>query len=201
MAEPSQVEVNYNKDAELHLPVNLEGTAVAYPQDVAAMVGPDGEFRTDLSLNAIASLLKIDPRTTAKRGPKDEIDPATVLFTAVAGGLSEPAKTRSRRLRETEYGGLQPVLATGDEWVTVEFPFCLNAIRHPNPEQKLILDAISHSARGLTRQPGARANAVPLQSIHEYGRSGKFEFKGGYLPLEPFPVDRRMDEGSSPEDF
>jgi hypothetical protein len=188
-----------NEAAALHLPANLEGTAVVYPQAVAALVGADGEFRTELSLNAIASILKIDPQTIARRGSKNEIDPEAALFTAVTGRLSERAKARIRRLREKEYVDTGSAPVNPDEWLTVEVPFSLNTLRHRNAEQKLILDAISRSARGLVREPGAKANAVPLPFLHAGRQSEGFEFAGGYLPLESLPADRGMDEDRPPE--
>jgi hypothetical protein len=201
MPKPSQVVASNNKAALLHLPVNLEGTAVAYPQEVAGLVGADGEFRTELSLNEMASVLLIDPQTIARRGSKNEIDSDAVLFRVLTGMLSERAKARSRRLRETEYQKTRPALVKRGEWVTVDIPFSLSTLRHPNQEQKVILDAISRSARDLVREPGAKANAVAVPLNHEGGRFAAFEFAGGYLPLEPLPLDRRADENPSPADF
>ncbi len=184
---PSRAVVSNNDAAQLQRPVNLEGTAVAYPEEVDRLVGVDGRFRTELSLNEMASVLSIDPQTIAKRGSKKEIDPAAVLFEAVTGRLSERAKARSRRQREIELREGWPVSAFGHEWVTVAFPFSLTTLKHPNQEQQVVLDAISRSARGLEREPGAKTNAVPLPSVREGGRFRGFEFAAGYLPLEPVP--------------
>jgi hypothetical protein len=189
--KPSQTVVSNNQAALLGLPVNLDGTAVVYPQQVDGLVASDGEFRTELSLHEMASALSLDPRTIARPGSKDEIDPDATLFTAVTGRLSEPAKARSRRLREIEYADIQPALVNPDEWLTLDAPFSLNVLRHPNQEQRMILEAISRSARGVMRQPGAAVNAVPVPSLRAGGRPKAVEFAGGYLPLEPLPVDRR----------
>jgi hypothetical protein len=151
----------------------------------------------------------IDPQTIAKRGSKNEIDPEAVLFEAVTGRLSERAKAESRRLREIEMREGWPVSAFGHEWVTVDFPFSLTILKHPNQEQQAVLDAISRSARGLKREPGAKTNAVPLLSVPEGGQFRGFKFTGGHLPLEALPggragpaeVDRGTDEIPSPEDF
>jgi hypothetical protein len=180
---PSPVAQANNKAAELRLPVNLEGTAVAYPEEVAALVSADGKFHTELSLKEMAGVLRVDPRTIAKRGSRTEVDPEAVLFQAVTGRLSERAKVESRRLRATDEQGLGPVMDESDQWVTVEYRFTLNSLRHPSPVQELILDAISRSARGLMREPGAKVNAVPLPFP-------VFNFAGGYLPLEPLSVDQ-----------
>jgi hypothetical protein len=200
--KPSPAEVSDNESAKLHLPINLEGTAVAYSQEVAALVSADGEFRTELSLNEMASVLKIDPRSIARRGSRNEINPDAALFNAVTGRLSEPAKTRIWRLWETEeYPETRPVPTYPDEWLTVDVPFSLKVLRHPNPEQKMILDAISRSARNLMREPGAKANAVPLLFLHAGGRSEAVDFTGGCLPLGPLPVNRGMDENPVPDGF
>jgi hypothetical protein len=199
MPKASQAVVSNNKAALLQLPVNLEGTAVVYPQVVAALVRAEGEFRTGLSLNEMASVLKVDPQTIAKRGSRNEIDPEAVLFSALTGRLAERAKARSRRMRETEYPDTRPALVEPDEWLTVDVPFSLNVLRHPNQEQKMILDAISRSARGLMREPGAKANAVPLPFLHAGRQLQPSEFAAGYLPLEPLPVDHGADEKPSSE--
>jgi hypothetical protein len=188
----SRAVVNNNEAALLQLPVNLEGTAVAYPEEVDGLVGADGEFRTDLSLSEMASVLRIDPQTIPQRGSKTEIDSKAVLFEAVTGRLSERAKAKSRRMREIERREGRPVSAFGHEWVTVAFPFSVTTLNHPNHEEQVVLDAISRSARGLKREPGAKTNAVPLPSVRQGGRFRGFEFAGGYLPLEPFPDEDAM---------
>jgi hypothetical protein len=200
MPVPSPAAVSDNKAAELRLAANLEGTAIAYPQEVAALVSADGRFRTELSLNEMASVLNVDPRTIEKPGSKNEIDPDAVLFKALTGRLSEPAKARSRLMRQTEYPGLRPALANRDDWLARDVHFSLNDLVHPNQEQKPILDAISRSARGLMREPGARANAVPVPSVHLHGRSPTFEFAPGYLPLESLPADPGSDEYPSSDE-
>ena len=207
--KPSRSVVNDNEAALLHRPVNLEGTAIAYPQEVDRLVDAGGRFRTELSLDEMASVLSIDPQTIAKRGSKNEIDPEAVLFEAMTGRLTERAKAESRRLREIELREGWPISAFGHEWVTVAFPFSVNTLKHPSQEEQVVLDAISRSARGLRREPGAIANAVPLPSAREGSRFRGFEFAGGYLPLEAIPGgravraedDRGTDEIRSSDDF
>ncbi len=207
--KPSRAVANNNKAAERKLHVNLEGTAVVYPEEVDALAAADGSFRTELSLNEMASALRIDPKSIANPRSRHEIDPAAVLFKAVTGRLTDQTKVQSRRMREIELRGGPAASTAGWEWVTVEFPFSLNALKHPNREQKVVLDAISQSARGLERQPGAKTNAVPLPSIPEGGRPEPFEFAGGHLPLEPrlggravpAVVDCGSAENPTPEDL
>ena len=86
---------NNNKTAKLHLPVNLEGTAVAYPEEVGGLVAADGSFRTELTLNEMATVLRISSQTIAKPRSKKEIDPDAVLFKAVTGKLSDAGQSRS----------------------------------------------------------------------------------------------------------
>ena len=73
------VEIN-TRTVELHLPRDLEGTAVLYPEEVDGLVSPDGGFRTNLSLHEIARILRIDPENIARKGPHAEVDPDAVLF-------------------------------------------------------------------------------------------------------------------------
>jgi hypothetical protein len=197
MPKPSQRVVSNNKAAALLLPVNLDGTAVAYPEQVDALVGSDGRFLTWLSLDEMARTLSIDPQSIARADSKNEIDPNAVLFKVVTGRLSNRAKARSRRLRETEYEVIQPALSEPDDWVTALVPVSLNALKHPDDSHQQILEAISRSARGLIRQPGAKLNAVPL--LRAVRHSDPVAFAGGYLPLEPLPDDRTMDEIPAPE--
>jgi hypothetical protein len=197
MPKPSQTVVNNNNAAALLLPVNLEGIAVVYPEQVDALVGSDGRFRTALSLDEIARALSIDPQSIARAGSKNEIDPDAVLFKVVTGRLSNRAKARSRRLRETEYEVIQPALSEPDDWVTAEVPVSLNMLSHPDYSHQQILEAISRSARGLIRQPGAKLNAVPLLRAVRHAET--IVFAGGYLPLEPLPDDRAMAEIPAPE--
>jgi hypothetical protein len=197
--EASPIAVSNNKAALLRLPVNLEGIAVIYPEQVVALVDADGEFRTELSLGELARVLLLDPRTIARQGSNNEIDPEAALFTAVTGRLSERARARSRRLREAESEGIRLGAVSEDEWVTVDVPFSLNRLRYPNPEQKIILEAISRSARCLVREPGAKVNAVPLPFLDSNHPFRGSQFAAGYLPLEPLPGDLGMDGNPSPE--
>ena len=152
--KPSRAAANNNKSAERKLQVNLEGTAVVYPEEVDALAAADGSFRTELSLNEMASALRIDPKSIANPRSKHEIDPEAVLFKAVTGRLTDQAKARSRWMREIELRGGPAASTAGCEWVTVEFPFSLNALKHPNRDQKVVLDAISHSARSRATTGG-----------------------------------------------
>jgi hypothetical protein len=179
----SQTALNNNKTAELHLPTDLEGTAVLYPPEVDGLVSPAGTFRTNLSLSELARVLKVDARTIAKSGSNVEVDPDAVLFKAVAGRLSENAKAQARRIREKQVSQGMTGWAVGEEWVQRKLSFSLNALIHPSADQKSVLDAISRSAR-LLREPGAKVSAAPLL----FDRKGEqADFFPGFLPLEPAP--------------
>jgi hypothetical protein len=178
----AQTIVNNNKAAELQLPPNLEGTAVIYPEEVDALVSPDGTFRTKFSVSELAGLLRVAPEQIAKTGSRDEIDPEAVLFNVVTGRLSEGAKTQARQIREIQARMGVVASAVGDEWVQTKIPCSLNALMHPNDDQKPVLEAICRSALCLPRQSGAKWNAVPLL----FDREGNHAtFCGGFLPLEP----------------
>ena len=106
--------MNKNKDVQLRLPPDLDGTAVVYPIEVDRLVGPDGSFCTDLSLSDLAGLLNVDPQTIARKGSNNEVDPDAVLFTAVMGRLSEQAKALARgRFRSRTGCPPPPSLRTG----------------------------------------------------------------------------------------
>jgi hypothetical protein len=178
----SQTKLNNDAIARRSLIANLRGTAVMYREELRGLAAPDERFSIDLSLGRLADLLKINPQAIAKKGSPTEIDPDAVLFTAIAGRPSERAKARSRSERQLQARNGLPVDYTASEWVTQEFPFTLNALKHPSDEQKAILRAIWRSAREIMPEPGEkfRALAVSRPEI----QSGSVDFKPGYLPLE-----------------
>jgi hypothetical protein len=188
--QPSLFVVNNNKDAQLRLPPDLDGTAVVYPIEVDRLVGPDGSFCTDLSLSELAGLLNVDPQTIAKKGSVNEIDPEAVLFTAVTGRLSEPAKAQARRKREIQIQDGLPPSAVVEDWVQTKLYFNLKALKQPSADQKLVLDSIRRSALGLPRQPGAKTNAAPMITLADGDQPRDFNFTGGSLPLAPIPHPR-----------
>ena len=179
--KPSAIAKNNNNTAELHLPPDLEGTAVIYPEQVDGLVDRDGVFRTGLSLSELARVLRVDTQKIASEGSKDEIDPDAVLFCALTGTLSEQAKAKSWQLREVEIRMGQPPSSVADGWVQCKLSFCLNALLHPSADQKLVLDAISRSALLVPRFPGAKISAVPLPFDPEREQPS---FAPGYLPIE-----------------
>jgi hypothetical protein len=173
---------NNNKAAELQLPPDLEGTAVMYPEEVDALVSPDGTFRTSLPLGELARLLKVEPETLAKKTSRDQIDPDAVLFNVVTGRLSERAKTQARRTREIQARIGLVASAVGDEWIQTKIPCSLNVLLHPSLDQKPVLEAICRSALRLPRQPGPKFNAVPFLLNRDGDHAA---FCGGFLPLQP----------------
>jgi hypothetical protein len=177
----------HNKAVALELEVDLDGMAVAYPEEVDRLVRADGSFRTDLSLEEMASALRISRRTIAKPARAKELDPEAVLFTVVTGRVTEESKAQSRRMRAIEVRERRGKFVGSYEWVTAEVPFSRSALEHPSNDQRAILEAISHSARVVPRQPGGKINAVAVSSAPEGGRPGLFGFAGGFLPLEPLP--------------
>jgi hypothetical protein len=181
--KPSRAVVINNETAKLKLAPDLEGIALVFPEDVAGLVASDGSFRTDLSLEKLSTILRIEPQSISKKDAA-EVDPEAILFTAIAGRLSERAKALSRRLRETETRSGRPASAAGYEWVTAVIPFNLSALKRPNHEQKKMLDAISRSALGTPRQPGEMINAIPLPLSRAQMQANNVDFVAGYLPLE-----------------
>jgi len=78
-----------------------------------------------------------------------------------------------------------PADYTASEWVTQEFPFSLNALKHPSDEQKAILRAIWRSAREIMPEPGEKFRAVGVSRLEIQSRL--VDLKPGYLPLEHPP--------------
>ena len=93
---------NNNALASTGLVPDLEGWAIGYPREVGGLVGPDGQFRTDLSLAQSAAILNIDAATVSKRGSPGELDPDAVLFNTQTGTLTERSKVLSREGRKMQ---------------------------------------------------------------------------------------------------
>jgi hypothetical protein len=194
MPPPSREAVIHEHAAALHLPVDLDGVAVVYPEEVDSLVRDDGSFRADLSLSEVAGILKIGVKTISLAGSQREIDSDATLFVVKVGRLTEDSKARARRHRELE-AHVQREIPLGDyEWITADVGFTLNSLRHPTSEQRLILGGISHWARRLPPKPGGAVRALSLESAPGGGRPQPFEFSGGMLPLERLPAER-LDPG------
>jgi hypothetical protein len=181
---PSPDAKKNNANAALGLAPDLEGTAVLYPEEVAHLVHHDGEFRTDLSLDELATILKVDRQTIAKKGSTVEVDPDAKLFTAVAARLTEKAKAEARRVREIQVRMGMPASAVGDEWQLTKLTFSLNDLIRPDQHQMHVLDAIRRSALHRGKKPGAKFNAEPFLIVRDDEQP---VFTGGYLPLEAPP--------------
>ncbi len=182
--QKSKAVVNNNWNAELQLPPNLEGTAVLYPEEVDALVRPDGTFCTELPASELARRLGVELHRIARMGSKDEVDPNVVLFNVVTGRLSERAKAQARQTRAAQARMGIVASAVGDEWVKTKLGLTLNALLHPSADEREVLEAICRSALNRRRQSGAKINAVPLLFDRDPERS---VFSGGFLPLEASP--------------
>ena len=180
----SQVVLNNNRTADLQRPPNLEGTAVIYPEEVNALVCPDGTIRTGLSASELGRRLGVAWRQIARSGSNDEVDPNAVLFNVVTGRLSERAKAQARQTRAIQARMGVVASAVGDEWVETKLGITLNVLLHPSTEEKAVLDAICRSCLRRSKQPGAKINAVPFLSDRDRAHA---VFSGGFLPLEAIP--------------
>jgi hypothetical protein len=186
MPHSSQTALNNNAIARRKLATNLEGTAVVYPEEVKGLAAPNERYRTDLSVRQLADTLKIDAQAIARKGSLTEIDPESVLFTAVACRLSECAKARSRSERQLQARDGLLADYTADEWVTQELTFTLNTLKHPDDDQKAILRAIWRSVREIMPEPGEKIRAVGLN--RRILQLPFVDLKPGYLPLENPPA-------------
>jgi hypothetical protein len=181
--QPSQAAVTLNREAGR--PVDLDGLAVVYPDEVDQLVRHDGSFRTDLAREDMAKILNLTPAKLASSGSptKVDIDPDTVLFRVALGRLTEESKTQCREIREIAAREHWEVSPEVYEWVMSERTFTMSALTNPNPEQKMILDAISRTARGLPAPQGRKIRAVACWRVPRPGESA-FAFTAGFLPRE-----------------
>jgi hypothetical protein len=187
---PRSREAIINEDAAaLHVEVDLDGTAVVYPEQVRGLVRSDGSFRTDLTLEELARVLNLNARRIATQDSR-RINPDAVLFKVRIGRLTENSRASARRHREMEALERRGLPFGGYEWASGEESFTLNSLRRPTAAQQAVLNAISRSARLLPRQPGARINAVALESLSKAAEPQPFEFSAGLLPLEAARGDR-----------
>jgi hypothetical protein len=171
---------NNNMIMRMGLVGDLDGTAVAYAIEANHLVA-DGKFQIDLPLEQMASLLRISPDLLANPQSPAEIDPSAELFRAQAGTLTDRAKNRSRRLRKQQMlAGEKPDAVVGT-WVTTDFSFTLNRLRHPNKQENIVLSAIISAAAETMPRPGDKIRAVGV-SGGELG-PGRIALAAGLLPL------------------
>jgi hypothetical protein len=177
--------VNNNMIMRLGLVGDLDGTAIAYTAEADLLVF-DGQFRVDFSLEHLARILGVGSDSLADARSPHEINPDAVLFRAQVGTLTENGKaismaSRRRRTRERK----TPDAIFG-EWVTKDFAFTLNRLKHPNEEERIVLSAIGLAAAEIPPKPGARIRAVGV-TRGELERA-KLAISPGMLPLEaPLP--------------
>jgi hypothetical protein len=181
----SQAAVTLNREAGW--PVELEGLAIVYPDEVNPLVRDDRSFRTDLTLAEMAKILNLPPESIAMRGEVTRVDPDAVLFRVALGRLSEDSKADCREVRAIAARERWEISPEVYEWVASEQNFTLRALMKPNPEQQTILDAIGRAARGETSPPGVKIRAVACWRAHQPG-DFSFLFTGGCLPREQPPT-------------
>ncbi len=78
--DPHLVAVYNNEIMRRGLVGDLDGTAIAYMAEADGLVDKDGGFRTNLTLERMARILKVSGATIAKPDSPREIDPDAVLF-------------------------------------------------------------------------------------------------------------------------
>jgi len=167
---PSQTVINNESIAAMGLIPDLDGMAVAYPEEVNELVARDGSFRTELALERMAEMLDIQVP-----------QPDGILFTVVTGTLSEESRHMTRYFRDREKrAGRSPNVFVG-EFITEEIPFSIHMLKAPSAELKTVLDAISRSAREMMPEVGERIRAHPVQRA--VIDSGRVKFEAGMLPL------------------
>ena len=169
---PSRVNENNNRIMALGLVSDLDGIAVAYTSEADGLVAPDGSWSYSLSALEMAKVLRLD---AVVRG--------TILFRAQAGWLTPEAKVISRRIRDEREAEGKPRDFVYPEWITRDYAFTVERLRHPTADEKRVMDAISYAARAVPPEPGDGIRAVGV-SRGELER-GIGVLSAGMLPLEP----------------
>ena len=106
----------------------------------------------------------------------------SILFRAQEGWLTLEAKVVSRRVRDDREVEGKPRDFVYPEWITRNYAFTVERLRHPTAEDKRVLDAISNAARAVPPEPGDGIRAVGV-SGGELER-GIGVVSAGMLPLE-----------------
>ena len=150
---------------------DLDGIAVAYSSDADVLVAQDGSWKTDLSCEQMAKALRLDTLVSD-----------SILFRAQEGWLTLEAKVVSRRVRDDREVEGKPRDFVYPEWITRNYAFTVERLRHPTAEDKRVLDAISNAARAVPPEPGDGIRAVGV-SGGELER-GIGVVSAGMLPLE-----------------
>jgi hypothetical protein len=146
---------------------HLDGTVIAYVVDAERLIA-GGRFRTDLSLDEMASALGISAKSIANPRSPDDVDPDAELFRALSGMLTARSKESARTFQRQLLAGkstddvLSEWVITEYEWVITEFSFTLRRLKHPSDAEKSVLSAIARAANGIMPAPGDKIRAVGL---------------------------------------
>ncbi len=158
---------------------DIDGIAVPYTAEADRLVLPDGEFKTDLTIEEAATILRMDPSEIAKTD--GSLDPDATLFLANSGILTPEAKRWSRAMRAAQATKGEKPWQIYFEFTVTEYRFMLNKLKNPSQQERVILAAISRAARLILPKPGEGILAVGVNR-------GEFEHRsvitGGMLPLE-----------------
>jgi hypothetical protein len=175
--QPSQTAINNNRIMEMGLVGDLDGLAVAYTSEADGLVGLDGRFRTELGPKELAAILRLDVEILSRSD--------AILFKVQSGRLTDTAKRISIRVRTEREQQDKPRDFVCAAWITKDYAFTLERLKHPSEDERVVLEAISKAARAIMPQPGDKVRAVSAGA-------GQFECGGvvvaaGMLPLEAAP--------------
>jgi hypothetical protein len=170
---------------------NLYATAVVFAENATNMLGPDGQFQTELTRDELATTLDVTPETIST--PDGQINPDAVLFRARSATLTASAIIRSLEMRTKQLANPTVPWAVYAEWNTRDFALTLNKLRNPNDEERAILTAICQAPPRGEPKPGDKIRATGMnRGLLESGPV----ITGGMLPFAPLTsggVPGRLD--------
>ncbi len=129
---------NNNRIVRIGLVADPDGTAIAYNGDADGLFS-DGKFRTGLSLEQAAKVLRVSPDTLSNPMSPGEIDPNVELFKVQVGTLTPSARQLTRKIRKQQVlQGKKPDAIVAD-WVITKFSFTLNRLKQPTMRRRSFL--------------------------------------------------------------
>jgi hypothetical protein len=174
--------ISNNLVMSMGLVPNLNGIAIAYDANADRLIDDSGRFRTELTLEQAASLMKVEASAIASRDSPPTLDPNAELFRAQVGTLTEAAKVKSLQFREQQSGAGKIPYGVVADWNVVVHSFSLATLKNPTPHEKMVLDAVIRAKTGVIPGKGdkVRATGVDRGDLSD----GKMALTAGMLPVE-----------------
>ena len=139
---------------------DLHGVAVVFAEEADRLIGEDGQFRKDLSVDEFATRLVIDVKSISM--PDGRLDPDAVLFRAQPAVLTAYGRAQSLEMRKHQIHTHNIPWAVYADWERRDYAFTLNKLLHPSDDEIIILIAIRNAPPRGVATPGDKIRATGI---------------------------------------